>query len=206
MGEAHECDRPIVSTTRVGADDRFFPRHYPGQRPEVLWIGCECSFGWREGRGRALLPRRAALTPKRWLLTVGSDARVPETMIMGSQPGDIFVHRGIANLYTPADDSLNAVLMIALINFKVKHVIVAVSFVRRVWPCPRRQAGQVEGRGGGGSGGKRGRGGGRGRERLASCGRGLWVACSNPYPPQVDPAELESQTCKRRLQYERGFL
>ncbi len=60
-------------------------------------------------------------------LIAGSDARVPETLIMGSQPGDIFVHRGIANLYTPSDDSLNAVLMIALINFKVKHIIVAVS-------------------------------------------------------------------------------
>ncbi|BEJ15378.1 hypothetical protein CspHIS471_0411450 [Cutaneotrichosporon sp. HIS471] len=80
---------------RVGsADPGFFPRHYPGQRPEILWIGC-------------------------------SDARVPETTIMGSQPGDIFVHRGIANLYSPTDDSLNAVLMIALINFKVKHIIVA---------------------------------------------------------------------------------
>lgn len=31
------------------------------------------------------------------------------------------------SLYTPNDDSLNAVLMIALINFKVKHIIVAVS-------------------------------------------------------------------------------
>lgn len=60
-------------------------------------------------------------------LTTGSDARVPETTIMGSTPGDIFVHRGIANLYTPGDDSMNAVLMIALINFKVKHIIVAVS-------------------------------------------------------------------------------
>ncbi|WWC58434.1 uncharacterized protein I303_100974 [Kwoniella dejecticola CBS 10117] len=74
-------------------DPGFFPRHYPGQRPEILWIGC-------------------------------SDARVPETTIMGCQPGDIFVHRNIANLYSPQDDSLNAVMMIALQNFKVKHIVV----------------------------------------------------------------------------------
>nr|XP_019014791.1 carbonic anhydrase [Kwoniella pini CBS 10737]OCF53572.1 carbonic anhydrase [Kwoniella pini CBS 10737] len=54
----------------------------------------------------------------------GSDARVPETTIMGCQPGDIFVHRNIANLYSPQDDSLNAVMMIALQNFKVKHIVV----------------------------------------------------------------------------------
>ncbi|OWZ54721.1 carbonic anhydrase [Cryptococcus neoformans c45] len=71
----------------------FFPHHFPGQRPEILWIGC-------------------------------SDARVPETTITGCQPGDIFVHRNIANLYSPQDDSLNAVLMIALFNFNVKHIVV----------------------------------------------------------------------------------
>lgn len=36
----------------------------------------------------------------------------------------------MASLYSPQDDSLNAVLMIALINFKVKHIIVAVSTAR----------------------------------------------------------------------------
>nr|ODO02304.1 carbonic anhydrase [Cryptococcus depauperatus CBS 7855] len=75
-------------------DSTFFPRHVPGQRPEVMWIGC-------------------------------SDARVPETTIMGCDPGDIFVHRNIANLYSPQDDSLNAVLMIALLNFRVRHIVVA---------------------------------------------------------------------------------
>lgn len=24
------------------ADPTFFPRHFPGQRPEILWIGCKC--------------------------------------------------------------------------------------------------------------------------------------------------------------------
>jgi carbonic anhydrase len=60
----------------------FFPRNYPGQRPEILWIGCECSIR----RERSVLETDST----------GSDARVPETTIMGSQPGDIFVHRGIA--------------------------------------------------------------------------------------------------------------
>nr|ACI91118.1 CAN1 [Cryptococcus gattii] len=71
----------------------FFPHHFPGERPEILWIGC-------------------------------SDARVPETTILGCQPGDVFVHRNIANLFSPQDDSLNAVLMVALMNFKVKHIVV----------------------------------------------------------------------------------
>lgn len=35
------------------------------------------------------------------------------------------------SLYTPADDSLNAVMMIALLNFKVKHIVVAVSLCTR---------------------------------------------------------------------------
>ncbi|GFZ46685.1 hypothetical protein JCM24511_03905 [Saitozyma sp. JCM 24511] len=74
-------------------DPEFFPRHYPGQRPEFLWIGC-------------------------------SDARVPETTIMGCQPGEIFVHRNVANTYHPHDDSINSVMMIALFNFKVKHIVV----------------------------------------------------------------------------------
>ncbi|KIR56249.1 carbonic anhydrase [Cryptococcus gattii Ru294] len=52
-----------------------------------------------------------------------SDARVPETTILGCQPGDVFVHRNIANLFSPQDDSLSAVLMVALMNFKVKHIV-----------------------------------------------------------------------------------
>lgn len=86
----------------------FFPHHFPGQRPEILWIG--------------------SFAEAHVLITIftlsGSDARVPETTIMGCQPGDIFVHRNIANLYSPQDDSLNAVLMIALFNFNVKHIVV----------------------------------------------------------------------------------
>lgn len=33
------------------ADPTFFPRHFPGQRPEILWIGCEFAQGdWRRRR------------------------------------------------------------------------------------------------------------------------------------------------------------
>lgn len=34
---------PTQGTLRqqTNTDESFFPRHYPGQRPEILWIGCK---------------------------------------------------------------------------------------------------------------------------------------------------------------------
>jgi hypothetical protein len=31
------------SMSGAEADHQFFPKHYPGQRPEILWIGCKSS-------------------------------------------------------------------------------------------------------------------------------------------------------------------
>jgi carbonic anhydrase len=53
-----------------------------------------------------------------------SDSRVPANEITGTQPGEIFVHRNVANLVVNTDVNLLAVLDFAVTHLQIKHVII----------------------------------------------------------------------------------
>ena len=53
-----------------------------------------------------------------------SDSRVPANVITGLEPGEVFVHRNVANVIHSGDLSLISVLQFSIDVLKVKHVIV----------------------------------------------------------------------------------
>src|ERR1700712_170395 len=68
--------------------------------------------------------RLSSLQQPEFLWIGCSDSRVPANEITGTQPGEIFVHRNVANMVVNTDVNLLSVLDYAVNHLQVKHVIV----------------------------------------------------------------------------------
>ena len=59
------------------------------------------------------------------LLYIGcSDSRVSAEQLMGLNPGEVFVHRNVANVFSNLDVSAASVLNYAVAHLKVNHIVV----------------------------------------------------------------------------------
>ena len=53
-----------------------------------------------------------------------SDSRVPANQIVGLPPGELFVHRNVANVVHPSDANCLSVLQFAVDTLRIRHIIV----------------------------------------------------------------------------------
>lgn len=87
----------------------------------------ENNRAWSEGK-LAVDPnffKRLEAQQKPEYLWIGcSDSRVPANEIVGLNPGELFVHRNVANLAPPQDANYLSVLQFAVDVLNVKHILV----------------------------------------------------------------------------------
>lgn len=82
---------------------------------------------WAAGRVAAdpdYFKRLSSLQAPRFLWIGCSDSRVPANVIAGLEPGEVFVHRNVANLVHHSDLNLLSVLEYAVEILAVEHIIV----------------------------------------------------------------------------------
>ena len=82
---------------------------------------------WAEGMTRTdpqFFARLAQQQAPRYLWIGCSDSRVPANQILGLLPGEIFVHRNVANVVVHSDLNCLSVIQFAIDVLKINHIIV----------------------------------------------------------------------------------
>jgi carbonic anhydrase len=94
---------------------RFLPELFANNR---AWAA-RCT-----GEDPEFFRRLCALQAPEYLWIGCSDSRVPANQIVGLAPGQLFVHRNVANVVAPGDPNALSVLQYAVEVLGVRHVIV----------------------------------------------------------------------------------
>ena len=87
----------------------------------------EKNRAWAEGiraRNPEFFTELARQQTPEYLWIGCADSRVPATQLVGLLPGEMFVHRNVANLVVHTDFNCLSVLQFAVDVLKVKHIIV----------------------------------------------------------------------------------
>ena len=87
----------------------------------------ETNIKWASGKRQQdpeYFKRLSALQHPDYLWIGCSDSRVPANVITGLEPGEVFVHRNVANLVHRGDLNLLSVLEFAVEVLDIKHIIV----------------------------------------------------------------------------------
>jgi len=83
-----------------------------------------CWSKTRRDEDPAYFEKLSALQRPEYLWIGCSDSRVPANVITGLEPGEVFVHRNVANLVHRADLNLLSVLEFAVETLEIQHIIV----------------------------------------------------------------------------------
>lgn len=112
---------PLNGTDHSSNETRLIVAVFDPSAPGGIDQLLTTNQAWIQNETSTITPNLFATTaPKQVpkILWLGcSDSRVPETTLLGLNPGEVFTHRNIANLVNPQDVSFPAVLAYA-----VEHV------------------------------------------------------------------------------------
>lgn len=87
----------------------------------------ESNKAWAAGRTKrdpGFFGRLAAQQKPRYFWIGCSDSRVPSTQILGLDPGEVFVHRNVANLAVAGDPNFDSALQFAVEALHVEHILI----------------------------------------------------------------------------------
>lgn len=78
----------------------------------------------RKAEAADYFERLSTLQQPEYLWIGCSDSRVPANVITGLEPGEVFVHRNVANLIHPTDLNMLSVVEFAVNQLGVRHIII----------------------------------------------------------------------------------